>query len=139
MYPFLYLVDLNLFLSQGPLEKQSPRSPERRAILNTSITNAVGFYIVAFTHLEFTNIYLIFLAVVYFVTVLSNSFILSIILIDNRLHTPKYIAVANLAIVDLIFSTTLIPSMIKVFLAKDNFISYNACLTQFFFLPAFSH
>ncbi|XP_061105579.1 olfactory receptor 1496-like [Conger conger] len=111
-------------------------------ILATSITNdsiiiPVGFYIIGFEYLKFTALYLIFLTVLYIVTILSNSFILSIIWVDNRLHTPKYIAVSNLAIVDLLFSTTLIPSMIRVFLAKDNFISYNACLTQMFFYYCF--
>ncbi|XP_061105573.1 olfactory receptor 52B2-like [Conger conger] len=104
---------------------------------NDSIIIPAGFYIGGFKYLYFTDLYLIFLVVVYVVTVLSNSFILSIIWIDHRLHTPKYIAVANLAMVDLLFSTTLIPSMIKVFLVKDNFISYNACLTQMFFFTCF--
>ncbi|XP_061105586.1 olfactory receptor 1D2-like [Conger conger] len=111
-------------------------------ILTTSITNhsiirPVGFYIVGFTYLKFTHLYLIFLAVVYIVTVLFNFFILSIIWIDHRLHTPKYLAVANLAIVDLVFSTSIIPRMIKTFLLKDTFISYNACLTQMFFYYCF--
>ncbi|XP_061105594.1 olfactory receptor 6N1-like [Conger conger] len=112
-------------------------------ILTTLITNdstirPVGFYVVGFSYLKFTDLYFIFLAVVYIVTILSNSFILSIIWIEQRLHTPKYIAVANLAIVDLVLSTTLIPAMIKAFLAKDNFISYNACLTQMFFYYCFA-
>ncbi|XP_061105590.1 putative gustatory receptor clone PTE03 [Conger conger] len=112
-------------------------------ILTTSITNdsiirPVGFYTVGFNNLNSTDFYFIFLAVIYIVTVLSNSFILVIIRIDHRLHTPKYIAVANLAIVDLVLSTTLIPAMIKAFLAKDNFISYNACLTQMFFYYCFA-
>ncbi|XP_035288405.1 olfactory receptor 6N1-like isoform X2 [Anguilla anguilla] len=107
------------------------------SITNDSVSKPVGFYIIGFTYLKFANLYFIFLTVVYIVTVLSNSFILAIIWIDNRLHTPKYIAVANLAVVDLVFSTTVIPGMIKAFLAKDNFISYNACLTQMFFYYCF--
>ncbi|XP_061105587.1 putative gustatory receptor clone PTE01 [Conger conger] len=111
-------------------------------ILTTSVTNdsiirPVGFYIVGLTYLKFSHVYLIFLAVVYIVTVLFNYVILSIIWIDHRLHIPKYIAVANLAIVDLVFSTSVIPCMIKTFLLKDNFISYNACLTQMFFYYCF--
>ncbi|XP_064205568.1 olfactory receptor 1500-like [Anguilla rostrata] len=107
------------------------------SIKNHSIITPLGFYIVGFTFLRFTDLYLIFLTVVYIVTVLFNFFILSIIWIDYRLHTPKYIAVANLAIVDLVLSTSIIPSMIKMFLAKENFISYNACLTQMFFYHCF--
>ncbi|XP_064205587.1 putative gustatory receptor clone PTE03 [Anguilla rostrata] len=107
------------------------------SITNDSIIRPAGFYIVGFTFFKFTNLYFIFLTVVYIVTVLSNSVMLSIIWIDHRLHTPKYVAVANLAIVDMVLSTTLIPNMIKMFLAKDNFISYNACLTQMFFYYCF--
>ncbi|XP_035288430.1 olfactory receptor 5F1-like [Anguilla anguilla] len=106
-------------------------------ITNDSIIRPVGFYIVGLTNLKFAYLYFIFLAVVYIVTVLSNSIIISIIFIDYRLHTPKYIAVANLAIVDLVLSTSIIPSMFKMFLAKDNFMSYSVCFTQMFFYFCF--
>ncbi|XP_036379737.1 olfactory receptor 5F1-like [Megalops cyprinoides] len=105
---------------------------------NDSIIQPVGFYIIGFTYLRFADLYFIFLAIVYIVTILSNSFILSIIWLDHRLHTPKYIAVANLAIVDLVLSTTIIPGMIKTFLMKDNFVAYNACLTQMYFYYCFA-
>ncbi|XP_061105584.1 olfactory receptor 1496-like [Conger conger] len=111
-------------------------------ILATSITNGsiitpAGFYVIGFTDLKFGYLYLIFLCFIYIVTVLCNSFILSIIWIDHRLHTPKYIAVANLGFVDMVLSTTIIPNAIKTFLTKDTFMSYNACLTQIFFYYCF--
>ncbi|XP_061105580.1 olfactory receptor 1M1-like [Conger conger] len=106
------------------------------SITNHSMIRPLGFYIIGFTYLNF-DLYFAFLAVVYIVTVFANFIILSIILTDRRLHTPKYIAVANLAIVDLVLSTTIVPSMIKMFLVKDNFISYNACFTQMFFYYCF--
>ena len=107
-------------------------------ILSTSITNnsiirPEGFYVIGFTDLKFVDLYLIFLGFVYFETVLCNSFIISMIWMDHRLHSPKYIAVANLAVVDLICSTSFIPSVIKTVIMRDTFMSYNACLTQIFF------
>ncbi|XP_035290962.1 olfactory receptor 1D2-like [Anguilla anguilla] len=123
-------------------EKQSRGGPERRAramgILHTSITNEsivrpVGFFVIGFTDFKFADLYLIFLGFIYIVTVLCNSFIISIIWTDYRLHTPKYIAVANLGVVDLIYSTSFIPNIIKTVVTKDTFMSYNACLTQIFF------
>ncbi|XP_036379738.1 olfactory receptor 2A12-like [Megalops cyprinoides] len=104
---------------------------------NDSVIRPLGFYITGFTSLQFANLYLIFLAIVYIITAMSNCFILSIIWLDHRLHTPKYIAVANLAIVDLVLSTTIIPGMIKTFLMKDNFVAYNTCLTQMYFYYCF--
>ena len=141
----MYVLSLSISLSEIG-RQQSSGGPEHRTcamgILTTSMTNdsiirPVGFYIVAFTSLKFSDLYLIFLAVVYIVTVLANSVIIFVILTDHALHTPKYLAVANLATVDLIFSTAFIPGMIKAFLMKDNFIAYNACLTQMFFYLSF--
>ncbi|XP_064208831.1 olfactory receptor 52B2-like [Anguilla rostrata] len=106
-------------------------------VTNDSIIRPVGFYIVGFTNLKFADFYFIFLAVVYIVTVLFNSILISIIYIDYRLHTPKYIAVANLAIVDVMLSTSIMPSMLKLFLAKENFMSYSVCLIQMFFAYTF--
>ncbi|XP_064205560.1 olfactory receptor 1D2-like [Anguilla rostrata] len=107
-------------------------------VLHTSITHdsiirPAGFYIIGFTNFEFADLYLTFLGFIYIVTVLCNTFIISIIWTDHRLHTPKYLAVANLAIVDLICSTSFIPSSIKTVVTRDTFTSYNACLTQVFF------
>ncbi|XP_061105546.1 olfactory receptor 52B2-like [Conger conger] len=107
-------------------------------ILATSIGNdssfiPAGFYVIGFTYLKFADLYVIFLCFMYIVTVLFNSVLISIIWMDHRLHTPKYIAVANLGVVDLMCSTSFIPSTIKTVLGRDTFMAYNACLTQIFF------
>ncbi|XP_061105547.1 olfactory receptor 1D2-like [Conger conger] len=107
-------------------------------IISTSVTNGsiirpAGFYVIGFRDLKFADLYVIFLGFIYIATVLCNSFIISIICMDHRLHTPKYIAVANLGVVDLMCSTSFIPSTIKTVLTRDTFMSYNACLTQMFF------
>ncbi|XP_059207052.1 olfactory receptor 51E2-like [Centropristis striata] len=105
-----------------------------RTVLNDSvIIHPQGFYLIAFETLPYISIYLIFLTFVYVVTVLFNSLVIYVIAFDHRLHTPKYLAVVNLAVVDIIFSTSTIPSMLKAFLFKDNFIQFNLCLVQMFF------
>ena len=103
------------------------------SITNDSIIRPVGFYIIGFTYLKFADLYLIFLAHLYIATILCNAFIISIIWTDHRLHTPKYIAVVNLGVVDLVSSSSLIPTAINTFVMKDTFMSYDACLTQMFF------
>ncbi|XP_064208833.1 olfactory receptor 52B2-like [Anguilla rostrata] len=100
---------------------------------NDSIIRPLGFYVIGFRDFKFADLYLTFLGFIYIVTILCNSFIISIIWTDQRLHTPKYIAVANLGVVDLMYSTSFIPSAIKTVFTKDTFMSYNACLTQMFF------
>ncbi|XP_061105565.1 olfactory receptor 52B2-like [Conger conger] len=103
------------------------------SITNDSIIRPAGFYVIGFTHLKFAHLHVLFLGFIYIVTILFNSLLISIICIDHRLHTPKYIAVANLGIVDLMCSTSFIPSTIKTVVTRDTFMSYNACLTQNFF------
>ena len=136
------LIVAHLFLSQGPEVRQSRGHPEchmrTMGVITDSITNdsiiiPAGFYVLGFMDLKFADLFLIFLGFIYIVTVLCNSFIISIIWIDHRLHSPKYIAVANLGVVDLISSTSFIPSTINTVVTKDTFMSYNACLTQIFF------
>ncbi|XP_035288389.1 olfactory receptor 52I2-like isoform X2 [Anguilla anguilla] len=103
------------------------------SITNDSIIRPAGFYIIGFRDLKFADLYLIFLGFIYIVTVLCNTFLISVIWIDRSLYTPKYIAVANLGVVDLILSTSFIPSAINTFVTKDTFMTFNACLTQMFF------
>ncbi|KAM6983512.1 olfactory receptor 2AT4-like [Tautogolabrus adspersus] len=110
-----------------------------RTVFNKSvIVHPPGFYIVGFETFPFISVYFIFLVFVYAVTLLFNSFVICIIAFQHCLHTPKFLAVANLAVVDVILNTCTIPGMIKIFLVKDNFIPYNLCLVQMFFYYAFA-
>ncbi|XP_033502802.1 olfactory receptor 2AT4-like [Epinephelus lanceolatus] len=104
-----------------------------RTVLNDSvIIHPPGFYIIGFQTFPFISVYFIFLAFVYVVTVLFNCLVICVIVFNYCLHTPKFLAVVNLAVIDIVLNTCLIPSMIKIFLVKDNFIPFNLCLVQMF-------
>ncbi|XP_074466617.1 olfactory receptor 1M1-like [Sebastes fasciatus] len=109
-----------------------------RTVLNDSlIIHPPGFYIIGFETFPFISVYFIFLLFVYVVTVLFNGLVIYVIVFNHCLHTPKFWAVVNLAVTDIILNTCLIPSMIKTFLVKDNFIPFNLCLVQMFFYYMF--
>uniref|UniRef100_UPI0037E82F3F olfactory receptor 1M1-like n=1 Tax=Semicossyphus pulcher TaxID=241346 RepID=UPI0037E82F3F len=109
-----------------------------RTVFNTSvIVHPPGFYIFGFETFSYISVYFIFLVFVYAVTVLFNCLVIYVIAFNQCLHTPKFLAVVNLAVIDVILNTCTIPSMIKVFLVKDNFIPFNLCLVQMFFYYAF--
>ncbi|KAL7389850.1 hypothetical protein ABVT39_011024 [Epinephelus coioides] len=104
-----------------------------RTVSNDSvIIHPPGFYIIGFQTFPFISVYFIFLAFVYVVTVLFNCLVICVIVFNHCLHTPKFLAVVNLAVIDIVLNTCLIPSMIKIFLVKDNFIPFNLCLVQMF-------
>ncbi|XP_067290180.1 olfactory receptor 5P52-like [Pseudorasbora parva] len=99
---------------------------------NNSIIHPAGFYIVGLSSVPYINIYVMFLTVLFVITVICNVFLITIIYYDHRLHVPKFMAVGNLALVDLILSTSLVPAMIKIYLLLDNFVSFKLCLVQMF-------
>ncbi|XP_074466611.1 olfactory receptor 5B2-like [Sebastes fasciatus] len=104
-----------------------------RTVLNDSlIIHPPGFYIIGFETFPFIGVYIIFLTFVYVVTLVFNILLIYIIARDDCLHTPKFLAVINLAVIDVILNTSTIPSMIKTFLFKDNFVPFNLCLLQMF-------
>uniref|UniRef100_A0A3Q3SSG8 Olfactory receptor 1M1-like n=2 Tax=Mastacembelus armatus TaxID=205130 RepID=A0A3Q3SSG8_9TELE len=109
-----------------------------RTVHNDSvIIHSPGFYIIGFQTFPHITIYFIFLAFVYVLTVLLNAVVIYVITVNHCLHTPKFLAVVNLAVTDLILNTCIIPSMIKIFLIKDNFVPFNLCLVQMYVYYAF--
>ncbi|XP_067348679.1 olfactory receptor 2AT4-like [Channa argus] len=107
------------------------------ALNDSVIVRPPGFYIIAFQTLPVISVYFIFLAFVYVVTVMFNCLVIYVIIFNHCLHTPKFLAVLNLAVIDVILNTSTIPGMIKIFLLKDNFVPFNLCLIQMFFYYAF--
>uniref|UniRef100_G3QB80 G-protein coupled receptors family 1 profile domain-containing protein n=2 Tax=Gasterosteus aculeatus TaxID=69293 RepID=G3QB80_GASAC len=104
----------------------------RTSLNNSLIIRPPGFYIVGFETLPFISVYFIFLLFVYVVTVMFNSLVIYVIAFNHCLHSPKFLAVINLAVIDIVLNTTTIPGMVKIFLVKDNFIPFNLCLVQMF-------
>uniref|UniRef100_A0A8C3W1J2 Olfactory receptor n=1 Tax=Catagonus wagneri TaxID=51154 RepID=A0A8C3W1J2_9CETA len=75
---------------------------------------------------------------IYFINVVGNLGMITLILLDSRLHTPMYFFLSNLSLVDFGYSTAIIPTIMAGLLTGDKVISYNACVTQMFFFVAFA-
>lgn len=113
--------------------------PHFRTSSNDSlIVHPPGFYIIGFETFPFITVYFIFLAFVYAITLLFNCLVIYIITITTCLHTPKFVAVVNLAVIDIILNSCTIPSMIRTFLLKDNFVPFGVCLLQMFIYYSFA-
>ncbi|XP_003801405.1 olfactory receptor 5B12 [Otolemur garnettii] len=74
---------------------------------------------------------------IYLITLLGNVGMVGLILLDSRLHTPMYFFLSNLSLADFGYSSAVTPKLMVGFLTGDKIISYNACITQFFFFVAF--
>ncbi|XP_053329108.1 olfactory receptor 5F1-like [Spea bombifrons] len=77
-------------------------------------------------------LFLMFLCI-YLITVVGNIVILTLISSDRRLHTPMYFFLANLSIIDIIFSSVTVPKLLSILLTAQKSISFLGCLTQLSF------
>lgn len=81
-------------------------------------------------------LFFIFLAI-YAFSVFENLGLILVITINPKLHTPIYFFIKHLSFVDFCYTCVNVPKMLEVMLAEDKSISFQGCLTQFFFGCAF--
>ncbi|XP_043748598.1 olfactory receptor 5K1-like [Cervus elaphus] len=100
---------------------------------NLSLTTE--FILTGFTnHPELkTLLFLVFLTI-YLITMVGNLGLVALIVTEHRLHTPMYIFLGNLALMDSFCSSAINPKMLQNFFSKDRMISLYECMAQFYFL-----
>ncbi|XP_050956811.1 olfactory receptor 52E8-like [Labeo rohita] len=106
-------------------------------VQNMSIVHPEYFFIIGLSGIPYISYYYIFLLIAYLIAVIGNSIVLFIIALERSLHSPKYIGVFNLALADLGETNALIPNMMKIFFSDSQYMSYNACLANMFFVNFF--
>lgn len=101
----------------------------------TNSTRVTEFILLGFSvHREIELLFLL-ISVVYSLTLVGNTRMISLIRLDSRLHTPMYFFLSNLAFVDLCYSSSIDPKFLEALLTKHRSISFYACATQLgFFL-----
>ncbi|KAM4023949.1 olfactory receptor 2L2-like [Anomaloglossus baeobatrachus] len=77
-------------------------------------------------------------AVFYSLGILMNVLIISLIYLDQQLHSPMYLFLCNLSLVDMCYTTTVIPKLLHILSSGNHKMSFRQCFTQmfFFFLAA---
>ncbi|XP_042761182.1 olfactory receptor 13G1 [Panthera onca] len=77
-------------------------------------------------------LFIVFLCI-YLVAFFGNGLIIIVIIYNTTLHTPMYVFLLALAIVDIICTTSIIPKMLGTMLTSEKSISYGSCISQLFF------
>ncbi|XP_071978733.1 olfactory receptor-like protein OLF4 [Engystomops pustulosus] len=77
-------------------------------------------------------------SVIYLLGLLMNVLIVTLIYVDKKLHSPMYLFLFNLSLVDLCYTTTIIPKLLHILSSGNPKVSFRQCFTQvyFFFLAA---
>ncbi|XP_027710734.1 olfactory receptor 9 [Vombatus ursinus] len=74
---------------------------------------------------------------VYLVTLLGNSLIITLTLLDPALTTPMYFFLRHLSLIEILYTTTIVPRMLTDLLSSHPAISPASCFTQMYFFALF--
>ncbi|XP_076698920.2 olfactory receptor 1165-like [Callospermophilus lateralis] len=70
---------------------------------------------------------------IYTVTLVGNVGIIIVRKINPELHTPMYYFLSHLSFLDICYSSVFTPKLLEILVVEDRTISFNGCMTQFFF------
>ncbi|KAI5099227.1 odorant receptor, family D, subfamily 107, member 1 isoform X1, partial [Silurus meridionalis] len=104
---------------------------------NGTVLSDNGFFLIAFNSLGNKNYLILALGIIYLITLLCNLMLLTMIMMNSSLHNPKFLAVCNLAVVDISINSVIIPQMVPAFVFNLNHLSFETCFTQMFFMHFF--
>ncbi|XP_043929019.1 olfactory receptor 2AT4-like isoform X2 [Protopterus annectens] len=100
-----------------------------------STSRVTEFILLGFPYLQDYSLALFFMfLLIYIIIITGNTAILVAVTRAQRLHTPMYFFLSNLAIVDILLTNTTIPKMLSLFLHNANTISFSACFIQVYIL-----
>ncbi|XP_072000374.1 olfactory receptor 2K2-like [Engystomops pustulosus] len=72
----------------------------------------------------------IFFLLLYILTILGNSFLICMVVVSPRLHSPMYFFLVNLSFLDLCYSSSSLPKVLLAIFSKIRRISIIGCLVQ---------
>ncbi|XP_073447508.1 olfactory receptor 5H18-like [Aquarana catesbeiana] len=82
-------------------------------------------------------LFMLFL-LIYLMTLITNLLIFFLVLTDYHLHNPMYFFLANLAFLDMSYSSVTAPRMLFDLVTKRRSITIPACIAQVFFYSSFA-
>ncbi|XP_038598912.1 olfactory receptor 6C74-like [Tachyglossus aculeatus] len=76
---------------------------------------------------------LLYISVTYVLSITGNLTIVTLTLLDSRLHSPMYFFLRFFSILEICFTSACIPRLLATIVTGHRTISYNCCATQLFF------
>ncbi|XP_076723150.1 olfactory receptor 5K1 [Callospermophilus lateralis] len=93
------------------------------------------FVLTGFTdHPDLKALLFVVFLTIYLITMVGNLGLVALIFTQRQLHTPMYIFLGNLALVDSCCACAITPKMLENFFSEDRRISLYECMVQFYIL-----
>ncbi|CAJ0940926.1 unnamed protein product [Ranitomeya imitator] len=70
---------------------------------------------------------------IYLIAITLNSLVIALICLDVHQHSPMYLFFCNLSVIDICYTTVIIPKLLHILLSGNGLISFTQCFTQMFF------
>ncbi|XP_065611704.1 olfactory receptor 5AP2-like [Cyrtonyx montezumae] len=86
---------------------------------------------------DLQDVLLVVFLTMYLINLIGNVGMILLINREPRLHSPMYFFLSHLSLLDVSFSSSVIPKFLLSLLAGSRTISYAGCLTQFYFYVSF--
>lgn len=68
--------------------------------------------------------------ITYTVALVGNFLIITVVWCENSLHSPMYMFIANLSLLEALYTTTVVPKMLADFFSQRKSISFSKCIFQ---------
>ncbi|XP_063289856.1 olfactory receptor 5AR1-like [Pelobates fuscus] len=75
---------------------------------------------------------------VYLFIIFSNLIVFTSIVLFSHLHTPMYIFLCNLSVIDISYTSTILPKLLAMLLTQCKTISFLECFIQVYFFISFT-
>ncbi|XP_018420724.1 PREDICTED: olfactory receptor 1020-like [Nanorana parkeri] len=108
-------------------------------MLGTGVQNTTDPFVRTFILLRLSDvfslqiIFLLMFSVMYLMILSGNLLIIIVVRLNARLQTPMYFFLSNLSVIDICFSSTVVPKILVNTISKDHSISFVGCATQMYF------
>ncbi|KAM5151761.1 olfactory receptor 8D1-like [Mantella aurantiaca] len=102
-----------------------------------SNTSGLEFHISPFSMKADNKLFIfnaIFLFSIYVIGILVNLIIITGICLDLHLHTPMYLFLCNLSIIDICYTTVTVPKLLYILISGNNTVSFTQCFIQMSFV-----
>ncbi|XP_012808506.1 olfactory receptor 5M10-like, partial [Xenopus tropicalis] len=102
-------------------------------MVSESKENVSGFIIQGFSDTPELHISLFVLFLGIYLTILLGNLIIFLVISCNpHLHTPMYIFLQNLSLIDISSTSNILPNLLHILLTQQNNISFLGCMTQMY-------
>uniref|UniRef100_G3T2C8 Olfactory receptor n=1 Tax=Loxodonta africana TaxID=9785 RepID=G3T2C8_LOXAF len=103
-----------------------------------NVSTVTEFQLLGFQNsLEWQNLLFAIFLIIYFLMVLGNVIIITVVSQDQLLHLPMYLFLKHLSFLEIWYTSTIVPLLLANLLSWGQVFSFSACMAQLYFFVFF--